>query len=732
MKKLTYLKIFIAVIFLGGVITSGAILGVVYKYYKELPDISTLIEDYSPSIPTTVYDRKGRVIDVISREKRETAKFREIPQNLKNAFLAIEDKQFYSHHGIHFKRLLGAIVANVKSGAAVQGASSFTQQLARNAFLSHEKSIARKVKEALITFEIERKYTKNEIFEKYLNEIYFGAGAYGVKTAAEQFYRKDISQINLAESALLAGIPNRPETYNPSKKLKNSLKRMKLILSEMYKDGMITKEEYDKAIAHKFYNENNLPKDFVLDEDTTIIYNKKSEVEYNVPDFSGLVENILLENFDEDLIYTGGLKVYTTLDLDMQKIAKETFDNYSFFKKDGREKLQGGMITVDPNNGQVISIVAGKDFKAGGFNRATMAKRQLGSSFKPFLYFTALQNGYELNSIIEDRYLQYGKWIPKNYGNRYNKNLTLLTALDRSVNTFSIQLLDKVGISSVKRNIAKLDDNLKIPDDLTASLGSFENTPLQHALDYSVFANGGYKVAPIIVTSVIDKYGNVLYEQLPQKEKVYDSLDISLITYMLKSSVMFGSSGRAAVYDSNKRRIEQGGKTGTTNENRTLWFAGITPNYVTTIYIGYDNNSPITGDVSGGNGVAPLWAQYYQKLVDKNLYDTKAKFSFLDNHLKNGDLVLQTLALNTGLKMDKGRDFVMRRGRIELERDEKYSKGISGIFEKSGYKVVDTEEKVEFKEITNIEEDKTESGSQLNNSNSSNIEDSLFKRLLGQ
>ena len=727
MKKLTYLKIFLVVIFLGGVITSGAVFSLVYKYYKELPDISTLIEDYSPSIPTTVYDRKGRVIDVISREKRETAKFREIPQNLKNAFLAIEDKQFYSHHGIHYKRLLGAVVANVKSGAAVQGASSFTQQLARNAFLSHEKSIARKIKEALITFEIERKYTKDEIFEKYLNEIYFGAGAYGVKTAAEQFYKKDISQINLAEAALLAGIPNRPETYNPSKKLNNSLKRMRLILSEMYKDGMITKDEYDKAIAHKFYNEDNLPKDFALDEDTTIVYNKRSEVEYNVPDFSGLVENILLENFDEDLIYTGGLKVYTTLDLDMQKIAKETFENYSFFKKEGREGLQGGMVTVDPNNGHVISIVAGKDFKAGGFNRATMAKRQLGSSFKPFLYFTALQNGYELNSVIEDRYLQYGKWIPKNYGNRYNKNLTLLTALDRSVNTVSIQLLDKVGISTVKRNIAKLDADLKIPDDLTASLGSFENTPLQHALNYSVFANGGYKVAPIIVTSVIDKYGNTLYEELPKKEKIYDSLDTSLITYMLKSSVMFGSSGRAAVYDSNKRRIEQGGKTGTTNENRTLWFAGITPNYVTTIYIGYDNNKPITGDVSGGNGVAPLWAQYYQKLVDSNLYDTKAKFSFLDNHLKNGDLVMQTLALNTGLKMDKGRDFVIRRGKLELERDDKYSKGIEGIFERAGYKTKAQEKKEEsiFKEITPIE-----NNSQHQNNNSNN-NDSLFQRLLG-
>lgn len=730
MKKFTYLKVFIAVIFLGGVIASGAVFGVVYKYYKELPDISTLIEDYSPSIPTTVYDRKGRVIDVISREKRETAKFREIPQNLKNAFLAIEDKKFYFHHGIHFKRLLGAIVANIKSGSAVQGASSFTQQLARNAFLSHEKSIARKIKEALITFEIERKYTKDEIFEKYLNEIYFGAGAYGVKTAAEQFYRKDISQINLAEAALLAGIPNRPETYNPSKKLNNSLKRMRLILSEMYKDKMITKDEYDRALAHKFYNENNLPKDFILDEETTVIYNKRSEVEYNVPDFSGLVENILLENFSEDLIYTGGLKVYTTLDLDMQKIAKESFENYAFFQKDGREKLQGGMVTVDPNNGHIISIVAGKKFKDGDFNRATMARRQLGSSFKPFLYFTALQNGYELNSVIEDRYLQYGNWIPKNYGNRYNKNLTLLTALDRSVNTVSIQLLDKVGINVVQKNMQKLDPNLKIPDNLTASLGSFENTPLQHALNYSVFANGGYKVAPVIVTSVSDKYGNVLYEQLPQKEKIYDSLDISLVTYMLKSSVMFGSSGRAAVYDSNKNRIEQGGKTGTTNENRTLWFAGITPNYVTTIYIGYDDNSPIIGNVSGGNGVAPLWAEYYQKLVDKNLYNTKAKFSFLDNHLKNRDLVLQTLALNSGLKTDKGRDFVLRKGKIELERDDKYFKGIAGIFEKNGYKVtnINTVTESEWRE----KEEKIDKNINLNSKSNSNTNDSLFKRLLGE
>lgn len=730
MKKFTYLKIFLAVIFLGGIITSGVVFGVVYKYYKELPDISTLIEDYSPSIPTTVYDRKGKVIDVISRESRKIAKFREIPQNVKNAFLAIEDKQFYSHHGIHFKRLAGAVVANVKNGSAVQGASSFTQQLARNAFLSHEKSLARKIKEALITFEIERKYTKDEIFEKYLNEIYFGAGAYGVRTAAEQFYRKDISQINLAESALLAGIPNRPDTYNPSRKLKNSLKRMKLILSEMYEDGMITKEEYEKALAHKFYNENNLPKDFVLDENTTVVYNKKSAVEYNVPDFSNLVENLLLENFDEDLIYTGGLKVYTTLDLDIQKVAKETFENYSFFKNDGKKELQGALVTVDPNNGHVIAVVAGRDFKSGGFNRATMAKRQLGSSFKPFLYFTALQNGYELNSVIEDRYLQYGRWIPKNYGSRYSKNLTLLTALDRSVNTVSIQLLDKVGISTVKKNIAKLDPELRIPDDLTASLGSFENTPLQHALDYSVFANGGYKVEPIFVTSIVDRYGNTLFEKLPQKEKVYESLDTSLITYMLKSSVLHGSSSRASVYDLNKKRIEQGGKTGTTNENRTLWFAGITPNYVTTIYVGYDNNAPIKGNISGGTGVAPLWAQYYQNLVNKKLYDTSAKFSFLDNHLKNGDLFIQNLALDSGLRTNGGRDFIIRKQRVELESVSKYSQGIKGLFDKNGYRVIKEQESNNSQVHNPIPDNTKQENTQQTHSNS-NTNDSLFQRLLG-
>ena len=249
------IKIMIVLFIVGSIASVGVVLGVINKYSKELPDIVTLIEDYAPSLPTVLYDRNGEVIDTIYRESRDTVKLKEVPIYSRNAFLAIEDKQFYSHHGIHIKRLIGAIVANIRSGRAVQGASSITQQLAKNAFLSHERKLSRKIKEAIITFEIERRYTKDEIFEKYLNEIYFGAGSYGIKTAAKQLYRKDISEINIAESALLAGIPNRPEKYNPRRNLEASLKRANLILSEMYKDKLITKEEYEQAKNHKFINE---------------------------------------------------------------------------------------------------------------------------------------------------------------------------------------------------------------------------------------------------------------------------------------------------------------------------------------------------------------------------------------------------------------------------------------------------------------------------------------------
>ncbi|WP_373076579.1 transglycosylase domain-containing protein [Fusobacterium varium] len=714
------IKIMIVLFIVGSIASVGVVLGVINKYSKELPDIVTLIEDYAPSLPTVLYDRNGEVIDTIYRESRDTVKLKEVPIYSRNAFLAIEDKQFYSHHGIHIKRLIGAIVANIRSGRAVQGASSITQQLAKNAFLSHERKLSRKIKEAIITFEIERRYTKDEIFEKYLNEIYFGAGSYGIKTAAKQLYRKDISEINIAESALLAGIPNRPEKYNPRRNLEASLKRANLILSEMYKDKLITKEEYEQAKNHKFINEDKLPENFKMDDNTTIIYNKKSDVTINYPDFSNMVEEFLVDKFGENMVYTGGLRVHTTLDLEMQKTAKEVFENYEFFKKN--DELQGGMATIDPNNGHVISLIGGRNFKSGNFNRATMAKRQLGSSFKPFLYFTAIENGMEMNSVVEDSFISFGSWIPKNYGSRYSNNVTLLNALDRSLNIVSIKMLQKIGTKTFKETVAKLDPSLNIPDDLTASLGSFENTPLQHAIDYSIFSNGGYVVEPVTVTDVEDRYGNPIYQNTPKKEKVFDSINTSIITFMLKSSVQYGSSSRASVYTKDKKRIEQGGKTGTVNDNRTIWFAGITPDYVTTIYIGYDDNRAIRGNVTGGTGVAPLWAKYYQTLIDKGLY-APSTFSFLENHLKNGDFNLQTLTVNNGLISGAGREFLVRKGKLQMESEMKYANGIAGIFGS-----VRKENGIEGTEGYNPVIEKTNNDIAPENTTSN---DSLFKRLLG-
>lgn len=688
MKKIL-IRIFIGVFAL--IFLMGALLGVwamafTYKNYKELPNIQELVTNYAPSIPTTIYDRNGVLIDSIYRERREPVTLDEISKNLQKAVISIEDKTFYEHHGINIKRNIASAMVNISKGRAAQGASTITQQLAKNAFLTPEKKLSRKVKEAIITFEIESIFTKDEILEKYLNEINFGGGAYGIKSAARSFFRKTPSELNLAEAALLAGIPNRPERYNPRRNPNDSLKRAHLILSEMLKDNVITKAEYDAAIAHKFviFDEKlDLKK---IDKNTTsIVYDREARTESSVPDFTDLVYDFLRNEkndkgerlFTEEMIYSEGLKVYTTVDIEIQRTAKEVFEQSSFLKQ--RLGLQYGMATIDSNTGEVIAVVGGRNFKTGNFNRATMAKRQLGSSAKPFLYFTALQNGVEMNSVIEDSKVKYGTWEPKNYGDRYYGNITLLDALDKSLNTVSIKLLEKVGVPALKDTIGKLGTNFKVPDNLTASLGTYEGTPLELAQAYAAFANGGYAVKPIRVTEVQNRFGNVLYTGEIKKQKEFDTVDVSLIDYMLESSVRTGTSKRAEVKDKNGKSIDQGGKTGTTNQNRTIWFAGITPKYTTTVYFGYDDNREIKENLTGGSGPAPIWGEFYQKIINKSLYNPE-KFEFIDDNIKRGTLITQNLNSRNGLIATRGgREFLLRSGKISLESDTKYVNGISGL-----------------------------------------------------
>ena len=738
MKKILILLLkLILVLFVIGVI---GVFGIILKYRMELPNIQSMVEDYKPQMATVIYDKNNNVVDTLSVEAREVAKLEDISPYIKDAFLSIEDKRFYSHHGLHFKGIFRAVVTNFLKGKAKQGGSSITQQLAKNAFLTPERTVSRKVKEAILTYQIERTYTKDEILERYLNEIYFGSGSYGIRNAAEQYFRKDVKDLNIAESALLAGIPNRPTKYDPNRHLDNALHRKDVILKEMYSDGRITKEQYEEALEYKFEleNEDNIKN---VPANTSIIYNKRTKNSYKNPELTTIVEDYLAEIYDDEQIYTSGLKIYTTIDLEYQKVAKETFNSYAYFKNND---INGAMITLDPFTGGIISIVGGKNFRAGNFDRATMAKRQLGSSFKPFVYLEALQNGFNPYSVVVSDYAAFGKWAPKNFDGRYTYNSTLVNSLNLSLNVPAVKLLDAITVEAFKE---ATDGNIKLSSevkDLTAALGSVDSTPVNVAANFSIFVNGGYIVKPNIIREIRDNQDILIYVAEIEKTKVYDSVDVSVVTAMLKTVVSNGTATKAKVYDKSGKQIQQGGKTGTTNEHRTAWFVGITPEYVTACYIGRDDNKPMYGKATGGSAVAPMWAKYYQTLINKGLY-TPGKFEFLENYLETGDLVKQNIDIYTGL-LDgpNSKEFTVKKGRLQVESAGKYKNGIASIFgldgnvtggagiDMSDGMIVDTgsdEDGEETDEGSSSTEGNSTAPTPQNNSNKDG--DSLTERLLG-
>jgi penicillin-binding protein 1A len=676
-------KIFKYVIMIGGAAAVTLLIGavtLVMVAYRSLPDIEELVESYKNSEPTIVYDINGKQVDLISKRRGQPVHIDQIPENLKNAVIAIEDKRFYSHHGFDIRRLGKAVLVNLSKGRAAQGGSTITQQLAKNAFLSNEKTMLRKVKEALITLEIEKRYEKDEILEKYLNEIYFGSGSYGIKEASRSIFDKDVSKINLSEISILAGIPNRPTKYDPRTHLENARKRGQLVLKLMLQQKYITELEYERAKNHKFIYEKDL-KNKGKSKYISIILDKKSNKYFKSPEFTDIIEDELIELFDEKIVYEGGLKVYTGLDIDMQKIALETFNNYQPLKKD--PKLQGALITIDTENGYVKSIVGGKNFKSGNFNRAIMAKRQPGSAFKPFVYYTALENGIPMNALRNDSPEQYGDWKPRNYNDKSYGDITILEAMEKSVNTVAVKLLKEVGVSSVINNFKKTGVSIDIPRDLTIALGTMSMTPMELATAYAPFSNGGYSVNPIFITKILDKNENVLYEQSYEKKQVLDSESTSMTTHMLKDVVAHGSGRRAMVKTITGKGIEQGGKTGTTNNSKSAWFAGVTPEYATTVYIGYDDNKSMPSSFTGGSIAAPLWGAYYQAMINKGVY-SPGEFNFIKEHLRNRDLVSRSFDLRDGeigiAPKQYERTALFKRGQVSEKISERFYWGIKNIF----------------------------------------------------
>lgn len=594
------------------------LLGIIsYIYF----DIKDSVREYTSFSPTVIYDSKGGIIDDISKQKGDIAHIEDIPLNLQNAFIAVEDRRFYSHIGIDPKRIAKAAYVNVKNKRLVQGGSTITQQLAKNAFLTNEKSFKRKLYEAIATLEMERLFTKEEILERYLNEIYFGLGDYGVHDASRSIFGVDTKDLTLAQCALLAGIPNRPSYYDPRKNLEASIKRQKLILRLMKEQGYISESEYINALK------------------APVVLNPKSK-KGTSPEFLDLVQVELEDILGIDTLKKGGLKVYTTLDNNMQRIARSTFDSYSKFKKD--PKLQGAMVTIDSSTGGIKSMVGGYKYKKGNFNRALRANPQIGSTFKPFIYLGAIESGITMNTPIDSNNISYGKWTPRNYGNKKYNDTLLITTLEKSINTSAVNLLKNIGLDLVRDKFITLNSGIELNKDLTIALGSSNATPLELASAYTIFASSGEYSPYYGINKITTEDGTILYEHVPEPMQAYDPLDAEITNFMLQASVKNGS-GKGA-YISN---LPQGGKTGTSNDFRSAWFAGYTPDLVTVVYLGHDDNSPMAYGSSGGKMAAPLWKSYYTNLLNNKIYSPK-NFDTLDSLISSGDLVKKSVDPITG------------------------------------------------------------------------------------
>ena len=642
------------------------------------------IHTYTISQPIEIYDKDGDIIDYLSRQKGENATIDEIPIPLQKAFIAVEDRRFYSHHGVDIWRLGKAVLVNLSKGKISQGGSTISQQLAKNAFLTNERTFSRKFKELIITLEIERLYSKDQILEKYMNEIYFGSGTYGVREAAMDIFGKDISQLNIPESAMLAGIPNRPTYYNPRKNLDHAIKRAHLILKLMKDQGYITEAQYEEALNYKFISESEAKEKIFPPRNTTVIISggRRKRESTKAPDFVDIVEEKLIDLVEPPVLAKGGFKVYTTLDSDMQKIAKTTFENYSKFKQDS--KLQGGMVTLDSKTGEVRSVIGGYNYHSGSFNRGIDAKVQIGSTFKPFIYYTALEQGYTMNQMIDGRSQTYGDWTPKNYGDAKYKDITLLQSLEKSINTVAVKLLDKVGIDNVIDNFYKTGVELEFPRDLTIALGSVSSNPLQLATAYLPFSNGGTAYIPSFITKIEDVDGNILYERKEvEGHEAFDPINTSLITYMLEDVVNFGSGKRAKLHSKRGFDVEQGGKTGTSNDYKAAWYAGFTPDYVTVIYMGYDDSTSMPNGSSGGTLVAPLWKNFYQQMIDEDIY-TPTKFEFIKENTDNDELVYRDMDIRSGKIQRTPKEFrrtiLMKKDQAPKTFTEKIWNGFKGWF----------------------------------------------------
>ncbi|WP_201523765.1 transglycosylase domain-containing protein [Aliarcobacter butzleri] len=595
------------------VVLGLAVAGFLYDLYDQIKDDVDKVVNYSPKQSTQFFDKEGRLLaNTFKDENREYVKYDDIPARVIEGLVAIEDTQFFEHWGINPDAISRAMIKNLKAGGFVEGASTLTQQLIKNLTLTREKKLMRKVKEALLAIRLETILTKEEILERYLNHTYFGHGYYGIKTAAKGYFNKDLYELSLKEIAILVGLPRAPSFYDPTRNLQVSLARANQVITRLDTLGWITKEQYEEAI-----------------NETPTIHNQT--LTKNVAPYAIDYAISQLINDVPDIIY-GGYKVYLTIDLDAQEMANDSIkrayeealkrdleirknskdpDNNPYTKE-----LNAAMITIESSTGKILAMVGGVDYNQSVFNRAFQSKRQAGSAIKPFLYQTALNEGYNPASQLFDISRTYNytvggvqkKWQPKNYGGNFQGIVTLRDSLTQSRNLSTLNLVTDVGVGVVTNDL-KTYGFKDIVDNLSITLGSMSVSLVEFSEAYSTFANNGTQVKPYIVEQIVNKDGkSVTFE--PQTKEINKPEQNYLMVSILNDVVNKGTGKRAAV-----EGIELAGKTGTTNDNIDAWFCGFSPSIQTIVWFGQDDNTPMRKSETGSTLAAPAFSYFFKKYL---------------------------------------------------------------------------------------------------------------------
>lgn len=580
------------------------LVGLIVLYSQIRFDIDKIV-DYKPRLTTQFFDKNGvHLGNIFEKENRLYVNYASIPPRVTEALVAIEDTNFFEHSGINIDAILRALIKDIKAMALVEGASTLTQQLVKTMILTRDKKLIRKLKEVLLSLRLETLLTKEEILERYLNQVYFGHGYYGIKTAALGYFHKELDQLNLKEIAMLVGLPRAPSFYDPTKNLKYSLIRANQVIKRLQTLGWINESEYNEAINH-------IPTVY----DDTLTQNKAPYI----------IDTAISElQHDVEDLKSGGYKINLTIDLEAQKIARDALkygydriirrDEFIDTPESTTKTLNGAIIVLENNTGAILSMVGGIDYKQSSFNRARQSIRQPGSSIKPFLYQVALNLGYSTASQLVDisRTYKYNSkddeekvWQPKNYEKNFKGLVSFRYALVHSRNLATINLVTDIGIDILYKELERYGFT-DIPFDLSITLGSFGISPLDLSEKYTIFSNNGIIVKPYLIGSMTNRYNQkIVFEK--EENYIMPASQTYLMTSILKDVVENGTGRNGRVRD-----LEVVGKTGTTNNNVDAWFCGYSPTLQTVVWYGNDDNAPMGKRETGGRTAAPAFAYFYR------------------------------------------------------------------------------------------------------------------------